>query len=55
MNRENDMNEYFDFLTGRDGAGDSDVSALEERFSLTSCSAENIYRSWLDTLVTDNE
>jgi hypothetical protein len=40
-----------DFLFSRNGADDSDIDALVERFNITEAEAEVAYRSWLDTLV----
>jgi hypothetical protein len=45
------MDEYFNFLSIREGASDSDVAALMEAFGLSQDLAAAIYRSWLDSLL----
>lgn len=44
---------YFNFLSEREGASDSDVFALETAFGVPKEQAESIYRHWLDTLVKE--
>lgn len=48
------MNEYFIFLSEREGASDSDVDALEKTFGLPTYLAVSMYCRWLDSLVGES-